>query len=300
MARNLKLTLAYDGHDFAGWQVQPDRVSVQGTLVSAFEHLTGEKTLPQGSGRTDAGVHALAQVATVTTNSPIPLDNLIRALNDILPRSIRILAAEEMPPDFHARRSAIAKTYRYHIYRGAICSPFQARYVYHHPYPLSESQMIQAAALVEGEHDFTSFAAVDPEKRKQALAIDKGSAVTKSGINTNAGVDTQPGGETNAALETNHPALEIDHAEFEPGFEPNNVRTIFHSQWQRQGDELIYTVRGNGFLHHMVRNLVGTFLMVGKGSLTVADVKRILELRDRSAAAATAPASGLFLVSVEY
>ena len=296
MARNLKLTLAYDGHDFAGWQVQPDRLSVQGTLVFAFEHLTGEKTLPQGSGRTDAGVHALAQVATVTTNSPIPVDNLIRALNDVLPRSIRILAAEEMPPDFHARRSAVAKTYRYHIYRGAICSPFQARYVYHHPYPLDEPRMIQAAALVQGEHDFTSFAAVDPEKRKQALAIDKEGAMTKSGIDTNAAIDTQPGAVTNTEVETDHSGLEIDQAEFEP----NNVRTIFHSQWQRQGDELIYTVRGNGFLHHMVRNLVGTFLMVGKGSLTVADVRRILELRDRSAAAATAPASGLFLVSVEY
>jgi tRNA pseudouridine38-40 synthase len=257
--RNLKLTLAYDGHDFAGWQVQPDRLSVQGTLVSAFEHLTGEKTLPQGSGRTDAGVHALAQIATVTTNSPIPVDNLVRALNDILPRSIRVLAAEEMPPEFHARRSAIAKTYRYHIYRGAICSPFQARYVYHHPYPLNESLMIQAAALVVGEHDFTSFAAVDPERNKDR-SKDRGNE-----------------------------SLEI-----------NNVRTIFLSQWQRHADELIYTVRGNGFLHHMVRNLVGTFLMIGKGSLTVADVRRILELRDRSAAAATAPASGLFLVSVEY
>jgi tRNA pseudouridine38-40 synthase len=264
LARNLKLTLAYDGHDFAGWQVQPDRLSVQGTLVFAFEHLTGEKTLPQGSGRTDAGVHALAQIATVTTNSPIPVDNLVRALNDILPRSIRVLAAEEMPPEFHARRSAVAKTYRYHIYRGAICSPFEARYVYHHPYPLDESRMIQAAALVEGEHDFTSFAAVDPEKRKETLAADQEALAAKAGL------------------------------------ELNNVRTIFHSQWQRQADELIYTVRGNGFLHHMVRNLVGTFLMVGKGSLTVADVKRILELRDRSAAAATAPASGLFLVSVEY
>jgi tRNA pseudouridine38-40 synthase len=328
LARNLKLTLAYDGHDFAGWQVQPDRLSVQGTLVSAFEHLTGEKTLPQGSGRTDAGVHALAQVATVTTNSPIPVDNLIRALNDVLPRSVRVLAAEEMPPDFHARRSAVAKTYRYHIYRGAICSPFQARYVYHHPYPLDESRMIQAAALVEGEHDFTSFAAVDPEKRKQTFAIDKERSATKaldtksgiktkpglaenaedktkSGIDSNGGADAQPEGVTNAALETNDSTFEIDQAEFEPNLEPNNVepnnvRTIFHSQWQRHGDELIYTVRGNGFLHHMVRNLVGTFLMVGKGSLTVPDVRRILELRDRSAAAATAPASGLFLVSVEY
>jgi tRNA pseudouridine38-40 synthase len=289
LPRNLKLTLAYDGHDFAGWQVQPDRLSVQGTLVSAFEHLTGEKTLPQGSGRTDAGVHALAQIATVTTNSPIPVDNLIRALNDILPRSIRVLAAEEMPPDFHARRSAVAKTYRYHIYRGAICSPFQARYVYHHPYPLDESRMIQAATLVEGEHDFTSFAAVDPEKRKESLELKKEILETKAGFKTDAGFETNTRLEPNSATLANEAPLE-----------PNNVRTIFHSQWQRHGDELIYTVRGNGFLHHMVRNLVGTFLMVGKGSLTVADVRRILELRDRSAAAATAPASGLFLVSVEY
>lgn len=251
MARNLKLTLAYDGSDFAGWQVQPDRVSVQGTLVSAFEHLTGEKTMPQGSGRTDAGVHALAQTASVVIHSPIPVANLVSALNDVLPRSIRVLAAEEMPPEFHARRSARAKTYRYHIYRGAICSPFQARYVYHHPYPLDEQRMIDAAALVQGTHDFTSFAAVDPERGKDGAAI-------------------------------------------------NNVRTIFHSAWQRHGEELIYTVRGNGFLHHMVRNLVGTFLMVGKGSLKIEDVRRILELRVRSAAAATAPASGLFLVSVEY
>jgi tRNA pseudouridine38-40 synthase len=310
LPRNLKLTLAYDGHDFAGWQVQPDRLSVQGTLVSAFEHLTGEKTLPQGSGRTDAGVHALAQIATVTTNSPIPVDNLIRALNDILPRSIRVLAAEEMPPDFHARRSAVAKTYRYHIYRGAICSPFQARYVYHHPYPLDESRMIQAAALVEGEHDFTSFAAVDPEKRKESLELKKEILETKAGFKTDAGFETNTGLEFNKAeLDPNrvrlgsNAGLETDSAEPEPDkapLEPNNVRTIFHSQWQRHGAELIYTVRGNGFLHHMVRNLVGTFLMVGKGSLTVADVRRILELRDRSAAAATAPASGLFLVSVEY
>jgi tRNA pseudouridine38-40 synthase len=255
LPRNLKLTLAYDGHDFAGWQVQPDRLSVQGTLVSAFEHLTGEKTLPQGSGRTDAGVHALAQVASVTIESPIPITNLVRALNDVLPRSIRVLAVEDAPPEFHARHSAIAKTYRYHIYRGAICSPFLARYVYHHPYPLDESLMAEAASIVQGEHDFTSFAAVDPEKRKES------------------------------------------HLE---GLAINNVRTIFHSEWQRHEDELIYTVRGNGFLHHMVRNLVGAFLMVGKGSLTVADIRRILELRDRSAAAATAPASGLFLVSVEY
>lgn len=251
MERNLKLTLAYDGHDFAGWQVQPGRDTVQGMLVSAIEHLTGEKTLPQGSGRTDAGVHALAQVASVRIRSPIPLGNLRKALNDTLPQPIRILNVEEAAPDFHARKSARAKTYRYRIYRDEICPPFLARYVYHHPYPLEEERMIQSADEVLGEHDFTSFAAVDPERNRENI-------------------------------------------------EMSNIRTIYTSHWQREGTELVYTVRGNGFLHHMVRNLVGTFLMIGKGNLNRHDLKRILEARNRSAASATAPASGLFLVSVEY
>lgn len=219
--------------------------------MSAIEQLTGEKTLPQGSGRTDAGVHALAQVASVSLDSPIPAANLQAALNDILPSSIRVLDAEEVPPDFHARRSARAKTYRYHIYRAPVCAPFRARYVHHYPYPLHEQPMIEAAPAVEGEHDFTSFAAVDPESRKEGMEI-------------------------------------------------VNVRTIYSSEWRREGDDLIYTVRGNGFLHHMVRNLVGAFLMIGKGSLEAEDLPRILAERNRSAAPATAPSSGLFLVSVEY
>jgi tRNA pseudouridine38-40 synthase len=251
VARNIKLTLAYDGHDFAGWQVQPDRPTIQGTLVSVIEQITGEKTLPQGSGRTDAGVHALAQVATVSIQSPIPVINFRKALNDALPAAIRILKAEEVEADFHARKSAQAKTYRYRIYRAEICPPFLARYIYHHPYPLDEAAITQAAEIVVGKHDFTSFAAVDPEARKE-------------------------------------------------NFEINNVRTIYSSIWQRDDQEFVYTVRGNGFLHHMVRNLVGTFLMIGKGSLSSRDLKRILELRDRSVAAATAPASGLYLVGVEY
>ena len=251
MARNLKLTLAYDGHDFAGWQIQPDRATIQGALVSAIEQLTGEKRLPQGSGRTDAGVHALAQIASVSLDSPIPTANLRKALNDLLPSSIRVLLVEEVAADFHARRSARAKTYRYRIYRGEICPPFLARYVHHHPYPLDPDRMIAAGGVFVGEHDFTSFAAVDPEDKKESL-------------------------------------------------EPDNVRTIHSSEWKQQSDELIYTVRGNGFLHHMVRNLVGAFLMVGKGALSARDLQRILEERNRSAAPATAPASGLVLVSVEY
>src|SRR5437763_379268 len=124
IVRNIKLVLAYDGTDFSGWQVQPDAATIQGTLALAIGRITGENVLPQGSGRTDAGVHALAQVATFVTVSPIPEANFVKALNDTLPASIRVLEATEMPDDFHARKSARRKTYRYRIYRGDICPPY--------------------------------------------------------------------------------------------------------------------------------------------------------------------------------
>ena len=254
--RNLKLILSYDGADFAGWQVQPGQTTVQGALASAIGRLSAENVLPQGSGRTDAGVHALAQVASFQTASAIPAENWVRALNDILPPAIRVLEATEAAPEFHARKSARAKTYRYRIYRGAICPPFLARYVWHYPYPLEESAMIAAAGVVVGEHDFTSFAAVDPERVERM-----------------------------AAEENTH---------------TTNIRTIFSSVWAREGDELIYIVRGSGFLHHMVRNLVGTFMLMGKGTVALEDLRRILEARERNAAGPTAPASGLYLVGVEY
>ena len=249
--RNLKITLTYDGSDFCGWQVQPGGASVQGALAAAIERVTGSKVLPQASGRTDAGVHALAQVASCQVDAGIPAENLQRALNHVLPASIRVLSVEDAAPEFHARKSARVKTYRYRIFRGEICPPFLARYVRHYPYPLDEGAMRAAAGIIVGEHDFTSFAAVDPERGREEA-------------------------------------------------EGANVRTIYSSEWNREGDEFIYIVQGSGFLHHMVRNLVGTFLLVGKGALDGAGMQRILEACDRSAAGPTAPACGLYLVSVDY
>jgi tRNA pseudouridine38-40 synthase len=256
--RTLKLTLAYDGSAFHGWQVQPGKPTIQGTLAHAIEGLTGEKLLPQGSGRTDAGVHALAQVATFQTASSIPVANFRIVLNDRLPAAIRVLAVDEMPEGFHARHSAHAKRYHYRIWRGDVVPPFLARYVTHHPYPLNETAMQQAAALVVGQRDFTSFAAVDPDR---ALRLAEAS-----------------GGEKHTT----------------------NIRTISESRFERHAEELLYIVRGNGFLHHMVRNLVGTFLLAGKGSIAPAEIPTILEARDRRAAGPTAPAEGLYLVEVEY
>ena len=276
--RTLKITLAYDGAEFSGWQVQPERVTVQGTVRDALQRITGEAELPQGSGRTDAGVHALAQVASWHTASPIPAANLTKALNDTLPPAIRVLSVEDAAPEFHARASARRKTYRYRIHRGALCPPLLARYAYHYSFPLDEAALARAAALVVGEHDFTSFAAADPDRQARLAAGKRGGGA--------------------------QPILQDDAA----GGEITNVRTIFDSGWERvrreddfcPRDELVYTVIGNGFLHHMVRNLVGTLLLVGRGALSENDLRRILDLRDRSAAGPTAPPNGLYLVSVEY
>ena len=256
LPRNLKLTLAYDGTPYSGWQVQPDRRTVQGELATAIKRITGEEVLPRGSGRTDAGVHALGQVANFATETKIPCTNLVRAFNSNLPDTIRVLNVQEVGPDFHARHSALAKTYRYRIYRDTVCPPFLFAHVLHHPYPLDEAAMAQAASVVIGEHDFTSFAAVDPERRQSQEE------------------DTTGRG---------------------------NIRRIFSSEFRRDGEELVYEVRGDGFLHHMVRNLVGVFLLVGKGTMNPQDIPRILECWDRSRnPGATAAASGLYLVNVEY
>lgn len=250
---NWKLTLAYDGTGFHGWQVQPGHETIQGQLADAIERVTGERVLPQGSGRTDAGVHALGQVASCLLTAPIPPENLHRALNRTLPAAIRILGAEHAAPGFHARHSVTAKTYEYRIYQGEICPPWLARYVYALNWPLDVEKMRQAAALVVGEHDFTSFAASDPD-------------------------------------------LATRESEEKPG----NTRTIFSSEWKVEENLLIYRVRGNGFLHHMVRNLAGTFLDAGRGHIRPDTITEILQQKSRSAAGATAPARGLFLANVEY
>jgi tRNA pseudouridine38-40 synthase len=274
--RNWRVTLAYDGTDFQGWQVQPGQPTIQGELQAALGRVTGETPLPQGSGRTDAGVHALAQVASFALRAPIPPENLQRALNRTLPPSIRISQTRTVRSTFHARHSAVAKTYEYRIFRGETCPPFLARFVYACPWPLSLSALTAAAGLFEGEHDFQSFAASDPD-----LALRNSQATA------------------NRQLGTKNSTVSLEESSQE-----NTVRKIFSSQWeQRQseaGELLVYRVRGNGFLHHMVRSLVGTMLDAGRGQLAADDISRILNERNRSAAGPTAPARGLFLHSVEY
>src|SRR4030088_1055616 len=157
--RYFKLTIAYDGTDFHGWQVQTNKPTIQGEITNILGRLTQERVALYGAGRTDAGVHALGQVASFKTLSPLAASEFQRALNALLPPTIRIVSAEEVGPDFSARWSARGKTYRYRLYRGRVVPPMIWRYVLHYPYPLDEDAMRDAAARFVGIHDFTSFAA---------------------------------------------------------------------------------------------------------------------------------------------
>jgi tRNA pseudouridine38-40 synthase len=159
--RRIRIRVAYDGTAFHGWQIQPGLPTIQGALESILSEIEGAPMSVAGSGRTDAGVHALAQVAAFDLANPIPLANLRRAVNRVLPPAIRVLAAEEVAPDFHPRYHAVAKTYEYRIFRGEVCSPFDWPYVHHFPYPLDEAAMTRLASTFAGEHDFTAFAASD-------------------------------------------------------------------------------------------------------------------------------------------
>ncbi len=246
--RRIRIRLSYDGTEYHGWQVQPGLRTIQQTLEEKLSEMEGAPVQVAGSGRTDAGVHALAQVAAFSIANPIPVDNLRRALNRVLPRDIRVMAAEEVPREFHPRFDAKAKTYEYRIWRAEVCPPFEQRYVYHYPYALREEEMMRLAPLLEGDNDFTAFAATDDRD---------GRGLSK-------------------------------------------VRTIFSSQVSVEADRLYYRVRGSGFLKHMVRNVVGVLIEVGKGNLDEAALQARLQPGCAIPSGPSAPARGLFLVAVEY
>jgi tRNA pseudouridine38-40 synthase len=173
--RNFKLTIAYDGAAFHGWQIQPGLPTIQGAIAGAAGQIAQEKIFIHGASRTDTGVHALGQVAHFRTQSGLSAVEFQRALNALLPPAIRIVAAEECGPDFHARWQAQAKTYRYRIYRGPVLPPFDYQRALHYSGPLDEASMAKAAREFEGEHDFTSFSASsgseDDDREREVVRV---------------------------------------------------------------------------------------------------------------------------------
>jgi tRNA pseudouridine38-40 synthase len=246
--RNLKLTIQYDGTEYVGWQRQENGPSIQSLFEDALERIEGARVVVHGAGRTDAGVHALAQVATVQLSVAVEPPRLARALNATLPRQVRVLAVEEADPAFHARFSATGKVYEYRIINAPLVSPFLHRYVWHIAQPLELEAMREGAAVLIGQHDFAAFRGA-------------GSPVAST------------------------------------------VRTVRAIEWTAGGGydrPLVMRIEGDGFLRHMVRNIMGTLVEVGSGRCPASEIGGILGSRDRIRAGPTAPPEGLFLVRVIY
>ncbi|MGD8833964.1 MAG: tRNA pseudouridine(38-40) synthase TruA [Desulfobacteraceae bacterium] len=245
-AKNFKLTIEYDGTHYHGWQVQPNGRSIQKEIESAIETMTRKKIRLSASGRTDAGVHALGQVANFSCDTAITPAGLQKGLNSMLPDDIVIRHAMEVPPQFHARYDATGKLYRYHILNQELPSAIDRRYTWWIRSPLDLAAMEEAGAHIIGEHDFKAF---------------EGTGSPRS----------------------------------------HTIRKVVKSRFTRSPEgRITFDIQANGFLRYMVRNIIGTLVDVGRHKKSPGQVKEILDSKDRSLAAATAPPTGLFLVEVYY
>jgi tRNA pseudouridine38-40 synthase len=242
---NLKLTIEYDGIDYCGWQAQPNGRAIQDVIEQGLEKILGAKIRLTASGRTDAGVHALGQVANFTHDGEIDLWRLQRGLNGVTPNDIVIRRVEVVPDSFDARRDARVRSYQYRIWNDRWPPAILRRFAWHVHDALDLSAMQEAIRFLEGERDFASFRA--------------------------AGCDAA-----------------------------HSIRKIYRNSLTRQGELLLYDVEANAFLRHMVRNIVGTLVEVGRGERSAASFAELLEAKDRKQAGPTAPPQGLFLMEVKY
>jgi tRNA pseudouridine38-40 synthase len=241
----LKMTLAYDGTSYRGWQLQRGADTIQGRVESVLSRMAKAPIRVTAAGRTDSGVHAWGQTAHFVLEHPIPVEGILKGANAMLPGDIRVLAVERVEDAFHARFRARSKTYWYFLDRAKVPSPLRSRFTLHYPFPLDRDALDRAAAALVGEHDFAGFRASS----------------------------------CNARTTTRH---------------------CTHSAFRESGPELVYEVEANGFLHHMVRNLVGTLLQIGRGKRAPESIGDVLRSGDRTEAGPTAPPQGLHLVRVDY
>ncbi|HVO92746.1 MAG TPA: tRNA pseudouridine(38-40) synthase TruA [Terriglobales bacterium] len=242
---NIKLTLEYDGTLYHGWQIQPTDKTIQSVLERAVSTFLGKPTCVTGSGRTDAGVHALGQVANFFSDKVFTPHRIRRALNALTPDDIAIKDVEIVADSFDARRDGRSRVYDYHILNRLTASPFYLNRAWHLHEPLDVEAMRRAIPCLIGEHDFSSFRA--------------------------------------AGCEAGHP-----------------VRKVYRTSLNQRDELLIYTIEATAFLRHMVRNIVGTLVEVGRGARTAESFNELLKMRDRTKAGPTAPPHGLFLVEVKY
>ncbi|MBI2335804.1 MAG: tRNA pseudouridine(38-40) synthase TruA [Deltaproteobacteria bacterium] len=261
-----KLTLSYKGTRYCGWQVQPNGISIQEIVQGHLSQILQEPIVVKASGRTDAGVHAFAQVAHFSTQNPMSVSKILQGLRSMLPDDISIQSIEEVPDSFDAQMSAKKKTYVYLVNNSPVPNPFLMDYCWHVYPPLNLPAMESCLKLIVGEHDFTSFTASD--------------AVTKTFVRTIYEASCNP-----LLLRGPKGAVAISPCEI-AGLDPGSI--------------LIFSFTGSGFLKHMVRNLVGTIVNVGEGKISTQKFQSILASKDRRNAGINAPPQGLFLLDVEY
>jgi tRNA pseudouridine38-40 synthase len=267
--RNIMLTIAYDGTNYRGWQVQPNGLSVQECVETAVERLTGARQRVYCAGRTDAGVHALGQVANFPTNSSVPISNIRRGLQSFLPEDIVIVSAREVSRSFHATYSAVCKRYRYVIHDGDVCPPFLKPYVHRSQHPLDIDLMRAAAEFLLGTHDFRCFEKHFPNKSTSVRTI-----------------------------------MDVSVQRFSCWLPWTSLHSWSPIHGARHDQPelplIVFEVMADGFLYNMVRAIVGTLMEIGRGKQSPEFLGQVIRSLDRSQAGMTAMPNGLYLVSVDY
>jgi tRNA pseudouridine38-40 synthase len=275
--RNIRLTIAYDGFDYSGWQIQPGRRTVQGELVEAVSNLFSKRTYVHGASRTDAGVSALGQVGLFETDSPIPTENLAKAITDRLPADIAVLEAVEEAWGFDLMSSVTSKLYRYAIFTGRTRPVLNIRHCWHLPVRLDVGAMSEAAKLLVGKKDFKSFASAADRRESSVRTIFR-CDVSSSCVVRDASCEEVTGRLAPDLIQTQY--------------------TIRDTQYEH--DWIYVDVEGDSFLYNMVRNIVGTLADVGAGRWEPEEISEILEARNRTAAGRLAPPQGLCLMWIKY
>jgi tRNA pseudouridine38-40 synthase len=265
-----KITLAYDGTNYIGWQRQATGQSIQGEIEAALRELDGCDVVVTGAGRTDAGVHALGQVASFSLRRAIEPHALVRALNARLPADIRALSADAVAAGFHARYHPSTKTYRYRIVNTAVLGPFERHFAWHVVAALDVDAMDGAARALEGRHDFAAFASAGGTTRTTERTVLRSRVTRRSNFSTTLDADD------------------------------TKEKTSSFSRVLSGGPLIAFEIVGDGFLRHMVRAIAGTLVEIGRGRRSIEQMRDALASRDRGRAGPTAPACGLFLVGVEY
>lgn len=270
--KRIMLTVAYDGTNYCGWQVQPNGETIEGVLNRCLSELMGESVEVIGASRTDSGVHAAGNVAVFDTDSPIPADKISYALNRNLPEDIRVRKSEEVSPTFHPRHCDSRKTYEYRIYCAPFPMPTKRLYSYFTYVPLNTDLMSQSAHCLIGTHDFQSFCSAGAQVETTVRRID--------------------------SIEVWEECRRT--AAYDRGGHRDGEGQCGNEGESSSDKEIVIRVTGGGFLYNMVRIIAGTLMEAGRGHIAPQEMKRILDARDRQAAGPTAPACGLTLVGIEY